>query len=841
MTPIVFDSNAQTYTSNGLGRLTDCISCLVTEERNGIFEVELKYPITGMHYDAIQQGNIIYVSHDEQKDKQPFIIYRVSRPINGIVTVNAHHVSYLLSNIVVAPFTATSVTDAFNSLSARSITENTFTFWTDKASSGTMTVEVPTSCRALLGGTKGSILDSFGGGEYEWDNRTVKLYAHRGTNNGVTIRYGKNLKDIVAKVDTLDLYNAVVPYWSDNQGTVVYGGIVVGSGGIGNVGTWTDENGVQIMDENANAIQFGYTVRRVVTMDLSNEFEDAPTVAELEAKALSVMNSNTPWVPKENIKIDFVALWQTEEYKSIAPLERVKLCDTVTIYYPELGVNATAKVIKVVWDALTERYGSIELGDAVSSFADVITAETDQKLEDVPNISMMEAAINHATELITGGLGGHIVYLFDADGKPTDMLVMDTEDVNTAIHVLRINVNGIGFSSNGLAGPFSSAWTLDGSFVADWITAGHMSCNRLQGGTLTLGGNNNGNGVAVVYDANGNQIGRWDKDGLSATGDLTLTKHISQFNFDYKALLSNITYYIYNSGSQTITQHNDYGFQIDKKESGVSTAQYNVVFPNSGYVNEVIQAASGWEKYVSIIDSSGNGHYLDITYGSSAGIRAASYDYGSTLATWPENYLQVLNGYLRAYGGYVSVGNEGGSNGNITINGSKVGQYKSSGNVYFRIYQYNSNGYVDLYANDNVYLTYGGNYWDIKGANQNGHIAIQGSSSERYKHDITDQIDEELDAHKLYGLQMKQFVFNDGHPLQYADMEGQTLPGFIAEDVAEIYPAAVIHDAEGNVENWDERRIIPGMLKLIQEQHDEIETLKARLAKLETIVKQLMR
>ena len=502
MIPILYDSQEKEFRSNGLGRLSDCISCLVTEERNGIYEVEFEYPVTGIHYDLIQLNDVILVSHDEVGDKQPFIIYRRSAEINGVVTFNAHHVSYKLSNVIVPPLTASSIVSAFSKFESEALTENTFTFWTDKSSSGTFKVQVPSSIRSLLGGTEGSILDVFGGGEYEFDNHTVQLYQHRGSDNGVVIRYGKNLTDLKQEVETMDLYNSVIPYWQ-NEDEVVYGGIVKGDGGIEQISVWTEENNVQVTDENKSPLAFNYIVDRIVTLDLSENFEEAPTVEQLEAAALSYLNSNTPWIPHVNIDIDFVALWQTEEYKNIAPLERVKLCDTVTVQYPALGVQATAKVISVTWDALKDKYSSIQLGDGQTSFADVIQGETDKKIEQTA--TDLELAINRATEMITGGYGGHIVFVYDADGKPTDMLVMDTDDISTAVKVLRINMNGIGFSQDGINGPYRSAWTLDGAFVADFITAGTMSANRLRTGTIASADN------LSYWDLDGSELKFYDK------------------------------------------------------------------------------------------------------------------------------------------------------------------------------------------------------------------------------------------------------------------------------------------------------------------------------------------
>jgi hypothetical protein len=132
--------------------------------------------------------------------------------------------------------------------------------------------------------------------------------------------------------------------------------------------------------------------------------------------------------------------------------------------------------------------------------------------------------------------------------------------------------------------------------------------------------------------------------------------------------------------------------------------------------------------------------------------------------------------------------------------------------------------------------TFGSIYMQCVKAYYNGtEIAKVSSSSRRYKHSIA-SLSADLDPHKLLDLPIVQFEWNDDHPLQYDDMRGQTIPGIIAEDVEEIYPAATIHDAEGRVESWDERRLIPGMLALIQEQDKKIKELEARLAKIEEML-----
>ena len=496
MTPILFHTEETTFNTNGIGFLTDCISCLVTEERNGIFEVEFEYPITGLHYAEIQEGMIIGVSHDETKILQPFRIYRRSAKIDGIVTFNARHVAYELQNVILGPYTANNIVSALAGFKTNALTDCPFTFWTDKSTNGTFEVTTPVSVWERLGGSTGSILDVYGTGEWEFDKWTCKLHLHRGSDNGVSIRYGKNLLDIENIIEDDGTYNAVIPYWQDAETLVtVVGDLTIGSSVALSKAYWTNNHGAIMRTEGDDPIEFGYFKLKAVPYDFSEKFDEQPTKAQLNAAALTYLNNNKPWIPSQNITVDFVALWQTEEYENYALLQRVKLCDTVTVIYPELGVHTSAKVIRVVWNALKERYDEIELGAARATYADLITdrAAAEALSQVVNDQTNIEAAIEHATDLITGGLGGHIVIVQDANGKPVEILAMDTEDVSTAVNVLRINVNGIGFSSNGVNGPFTTAWTLDGHFVADFITTGtldgqYFSCINLNAVNATVSG-----------------------------------------------------------------------------------------------------------------------------------------------------------------------------------------------------------------------------------------------------------------------------------------------------------------------------------------------------------------
>lgn len=514
MIPILYSSDELYFTSNGLGRLTECASCIVTEERNGIFECEFVYPVTGKHYkQMVDNGGIIGVIHDDHHDIQRFDIYSYSAPIDGMVTFYAHHISYRLSSVILEPFDATSIGDAFTKIPLKAMTTCDFTFHTDKLSVGTFKVDHPVNTRSILGGTEGSILDVFGGGDYKWNNFEVWLYSNRGTDTGVTVRYGKNLANISNNVDDSSSYSAIIPYWSGSEGEVVYGSMVISPQLRAREFPWTEERLFEIEDGDDNIINFRVPIITPKEVDFSQDFEFTPTKEQLEDRALQYMLANETWELRQNIKVNFVQLWQTPEYENVAALQRVSLCDYVSVYFPELGViQNSQKVIKVVYNVLLERYDSMELGQASWTLSDLFENEAfeivKQQGDELYSIMMRQSA------LITGGLGGHVVLTLNAAGQPQEILIMDTDDITTAIHVIRMNKNGIGFSQNGYQGPYESAWTIDGAFNADFIAAGSILANYIRGGTLTLGGLSNQYGVLTIMDGSGNTTGTWTNEGI---------------------------------------------------------------------------------------------------------------------------------------------------------------------------------------------------------------------------------------------------------------------------------------------------------------------------------------
>lgn len=348
MIPILYEKDETTFEGGGIGYLVDATLCTTTEERNGVFELEMEYPIKGPLYSALQEGRYIYANHDETQEGQPFEIYGRSEPINEVVTFYAHHISYKLRNVVVRPIWAASCYQALFVISQKLMTPCSFTFSTDKQASGTLSTDIPMNVRSLLCGEEGSILDIYGG-EYEWDLFNVMLHNRRGEDTDIEIRKGKNLVDFKHDVDASESYNAVVPFW------------------------YNEDEGLVTLPENFITIQ-GATEIRAEPLDLTGKFESKPSEYELRQAAVASLMGSEAWKYTEDYEINFAALWQTDEYKQYAPLQRVKLCDSVLVYYPEYGIQALReKVVKTVYNVLLDRYDSITLNKLPATFSGVIS------------------------------------------------------------------------------------------------------------------------------------------------------------------------------------------------------------------------------------------------------------------------------------------------------------------------------------------------------------------------------------------------------------------------------------------------------------------------------------
>lgn len=456
MIPILYSPTTTSFTTGGIGKLIDAGSCIVTEERNGSYELEMTYPITGHLYDEIKQRSIIFAKPSPAQSEQPFRVYRITKPLNKVVTIYAAHISYDLSGIPVKNFTSQSVQAALTALTTSSVISNPFTFWSDKTNSGVMEIETPTPCRTILS----NILDVYGG-EYEFDKYTVKLHSLRGFDNGVSIKYGKNLTDLEQDENCSNVYTGVLPYWTGNETTV--SGSVVNAPGT-------------------------YDFTRILPVDFTSDFEEQPSTTQLDNAATNYISANNIGIPEVNLTVSFVHLNQTEEYKNLGIFERVELGDTIKVEFAAMGVSSTARCVKTVYNTLLERYDNVELGEVKKGLADTISSQTSSIIDISKNSgvsSAVKAAIIAATEAITGQQGGSVILHDNRGGnKPNELLFLDNDDISQAQKVWRFNLSGFGYSSNGYEGPFTTAITRDGSIVADFITTGSMDAARITAGIL---------------------------------------------------------------------------------------------------------------------------------------------------------------------------------------------------------------------------------------------------------------------------------------------------------------------------------------------------------------------
>ncbi len=352
--PILFEKDETAFTSNGICRLYEAISVVVPEERNWLYECDFQYPVTGANFEKIKCGRIIYTTHDDSGVPQPFDIVSYSKPINGIVTFHAVHITYRTRSIVACAQNINSLDNALRALTetAQPSSEMLFNLSADFESNGYMAAfdMVPRSVRQLLGGIEGSVLDTYGG-EFEWDKFSITLHKSRGVARDFKIRYGVNMLDYTDETDYSGAFTSCVPFWkgADATGaeTIIHGNVIE-SGGV----SYTGRN-------------------ECAPLDLSDKFEEAPTQEELETMAQTYMRSHQTYLPKQNIKVDFVRL-QDMGYEGLDNLLHCNLCDTITVEFPDYSMSGQFKIVKTVWDALEERYTAMELGALSISLADAL-------------------------------------------------------------------------------------------------------------------------------------------------------------------------------------------------------------------------------------------------------------------------------------------------------------------------------------------------------------------------------------------------------------------------------------------------------------------------------------
>lgn len=385
--PILYKANETNFSTLGLGVLADEVKTLVTEERNGQFYLEMKYPIAGIRFKELKNDRLIKADASHNLKGQRFKIIRVSKPAKGIVTVYAEHVSNHTADLPLKPnveYTG-NAQSALNIWSNNLVDDHPFTVYSDISTTGngTWALDEVDNARQALGGVRGSILDTYGG-EYRFDNYHIGLYQDRGDDNGLPIMYGKNLIDLEQEEEITNTYTSIMPYAyhqseeADEQEEITLPEYFVDS---------------EHIDK--------YARRKILKVNFT---EDEITNAdELRKRAERYIEENNVGVPKVNLRVKFIDLAKTLDYKNVAKAEEINLCDWVTVYFKELDIKLKAKVIKTIWNVTLERYEEIEIGETRANLSQSISDTVDGKLEYVDQrINRVQTAANGKNKVFRG-------------------------------------------------------------------------------------------------------------------------------------------------------------------------------------------------------------------------------------------------------------------------------------------------------------------------------------------------------------------------------------------------------------------------------------------------------
>ena len=376
MLPILYPSNTskQGFNKNGLGFIKDCLSCTVSETRNGAYECELKVLKTDRLSDLIIPSNFIKVKVNNTDDPQIFEIYQISSDTRTI-TAKAQHLKYIACGnatsetlIINNPDTPQNIWD--NHIAEYLTLTNHFEFYSNITSTGIVTAAKarPTRLGDIFQGVKGSMLDVFGG-EFHYDNFKIELLNRRGTDTGIAIRWGSQVSNLIQDADSTTVYNYLLPFAKVKIETSV---------------TRTSKGEYMIYGNIVNLDCSQLTYERVLTYDFTDDFADdvltvdennySPDSGEYTAlfqklNALAnkyiVRNESALTETSVNITVDLADTLKT--------LQDCKLCDTVLVRLGE--VNTRAKIVKTVYDCLNEEYVKIELGAIKKTIADLFSGK----------------------------------------------------------------------------------------------------------------------------------------------------------------------------------------------------------------------------------------------------------------------------------------------------------------------------------------------------------------------------------------------------------------------------------------------------------------------------------
>ncbi|HBH3650240.1 TPA: phage tail protein [Clostridioides difficile] len=357
----LYKANETNFKNNGLGILKDAVEAKVTEELNGLFELEFTYYVGSFLFDEIDYNKIVMADASPRLKNQLFRIYYISKELDGKILVKAEHISYDLLNNFIENLELKNITckEALNQIFRACTEENRFVGYSDITGNKDFSISCVSPHNAIS-----DIQELFNNkSKLKRDNFNISLLNHIGESNNVLLAYRKNITGLTATYDTQEVITKIYPYAIKKSGK--------------NKKITLPEKYIESKYIN------NYPTQRIVAVDFSDD--DVKNEESLRNKCKDYFIENNVDLPKVTYKVEFIDLSTTEDYKSYKMLETVNMDDEIIVRDYNLGINATARVVKTEYNPVLKKYNSVEIGDLVNHFKDERIDDLEEKIDKVQN------------------------------------------------------------------------------------------------------------------------------------------------------------------------------------------------------------------------------------------------------------------------------------------------------------------------------------------------------------------------------------------------------------------------------------------------------------------------
>lgn len=584
--------------------LDDCLECLVTEEENGVFELELTYSISSNNFNDIQNNKVIKAKASDELGEQLFRIYYVSNEIDGKIYVKAQHITYDLMDNFVENVTCTKSTceQSFQAMLSRCQYAHNFKGYSDIEHTATYNLSRVNALEAILG-TRGSLLDTYGNGaKLKRDNYNIYLNKTRGNNNGVTIAYSKNITGYKREIDETDLVTCIYPFAKIQK--------ELGE----DENTTTVEEIIVLPERFVNSKYINnYPHPKILAVDYSEK--EIKDIASLRTQANKYFSETQKDIPNVNYKVEFIYLHQTAEYEdnNLKALELVGMGDTVTVIDERIGMNVEANVIKTVFNVLTDRYESIELGRFKGSINDIIgdlENNVDNALNQVNNMYVNFEILDDKIVSEVSKLEGDIKVNSTLIEQTDSYIQSVATDLNGKYTEIKQTVDGIDVTGKVSFSDLSTAGRTTihggnistGTITADKLEAGTITSNEIATGTITADkiasnsitvdkiSSNNSNPIIKLFDncsidaTSKNEQGKGNAIRLKMDNEnyIKVTQSGYTDNGEYVGAHTAIFSSLYPNHEVMIFQGNQHWGKIWTTQGIISTHGNNVYYGKNG-------------------------------------------------------------------------------------------------------------------------------------------------------------------------------------------------------------------------------------------------------------------